>query len=111
MVGLPRLNDTASRVLAVLAAVPDQELHTNELIRRTDSNPNAVQRALTSLEASGIVTSRRVGNLRLWKMDRAHPLYAPVRDLVMRTSGLPVQLHRLSAETPGSSTRSCSDRS
>src|SRR6266850_1282989 len=93
---LPK-TETGLRVLALLAALPDQELHTNELIRRTSSNPNAVQRAVVQLERTGILRSRRLGNLRLWRMDRDHPLYATVRDLVMRTSGLPARLQTLLA--------------
>src|SRR5206468_10573015 len=89
------------RIVALLAAVPDQELHTNELIRRTGSNPNAVQRAVVQLERTGVLRSRRVGNLRLWRMDRDNPLYATVRDLVMRTSGLPVRLQTILARDKG----------
>jgi predicted nucleotidyltransferase len=91
---LLRGNATAS-LLALLASVPGEELHTNELIRRTGVNPNSAQRTLTQLEGSGLVESRRLGNLRLWRMRRDHPLYASVRDLVVRTRGLPLRLAQI----------------
>src|SRR6266850_8139320 len=90
-------SETAARALALLASLPGQELHTNELLRRTGSNPNSIQRTLTQLERTGVLRSRRVGNLRLWRMDSDHPLYTTVRDLVMRTSGLPARLQTLLA--------------
>jgi predicted nucleotidyltransferase len=82
-------------VLALLASIKGEELHTNELIRRTGSNPNAIQRTLIQLETTGLLKSRRVGNLRLWRMDPAHPLYASVRDLVVRTRGVPTRLAQI----------------
>jgi len=94
-------SETAARVLALLASMPGEELHTNELIRRTGSNPNAIQRTLTQLETTGLLQSRRLGNLRLWRMDAAHPLYASVRDLVVRTRGIPTRLTQILKRDPG----------
>jgi len=94
-------SETAARALALLASLPGQELHTNELIRRTGSNPNSIQRTLTQLERTGLLRSRRVGNLRLWRMDADHPLYASVRDLVVRTRGIPTRLAQILKRDPG----------
>jgi predicted nucleotidyltransferase len=94
-------SETAARVLALLASIQGEELHTNELIRRTGSNPNAIQRTLTQLETTGLLQSRRVGNLRLWRMDATHPLYASVRDLVVRTRGIPTRLTQILKRDPG----------
>jgi predicted nucleotidyltransferase len=94
-------SETAARALALLASLPGEELHTNELIRRTGSNPNAIQRTLTQLERTGLLQSRRVGNLRLWRMDSDHPLYASVRDLVVRTRGIPTRLAQILKRDPG----------
>lgn len=86
------INETTGRVLALLSSMPGQELHTNEIVRRTRSLPNAVQRALTRSEARGLIESRRLGNLRLWRMDPKHPLYAPMREMFARTYGVPSRL-------------------
>jgi len=96
MVTGPLLRSKATgSLLALLASVPGEELHTNELIRRTGVNPNSAQRTLTRLEGSGLVQSRRLGNLRLWHMKRDHPLYASVRDLAVRTRGIPLRLAQI----------------
>jgi predicted nucleotidyltransferase len=94
-------SETAARTLALLASLPGQELHTNELIRRTGSNPNSIQRTLTQLERTGLLRSRRVGNLRLWRMDSDHPLYVSVRDIVVRTRGIPTRLSQILKRDPG----------
>jgi predicted nucleotidyltransferase len=86
------VSETTGRVLALLSSVAGQELHTNEIIRRTGSLPAAVQRALTRSEARGLIQSRRVGNLRLWRMDPTHPLYAAMREMFARTYGVPAHL-------------------
>jgi predicted nucleotidyltransferase len=83
---------TSGKVLALLSSLAGGELHTNEIARRTASLPNAVQRALTRSETAGLIESRRVGNLRLWRMDPAHPLYAAMREMFARTYGVPARL-------------------
>jgi predicted nucleotidyltransferase len=93
-------SEAGARALALLASLPGQELHTNELIRRTRSNARAVQKALVQLESSGLLESRRVGNLRLWRMDQSSPLYAAVREVFTRTRGIPAVLARVLAGDP-----------
>lgn len=79
-------------VLALLSSIAGAELHTNEIIRRTGANSRSVQTALEKNERSGLLTSRRVGNLRLWRMDPSNPVYPSVRELFARTRGVPAQL-------------------
>src|SRR5712691_4932814 len=93
-------SEAGARALALLSSVPGQELHTTELIRRTRSNARAMQTALVQLESSGLVESRRVGNLRLWRMDSSSPLYAAVRELFARTRGIPAALARVVSGDP-----------
>lgn len=85
-------NETTAKVLALLSSMPGQELHTNEIARRTGSLPNAAQRALTRSLEHGLLRSRRVGNLRMWSMDQTNPLYASIRETFARTYGVPARL-------------------
>ena len=94
-------SEAAARILALLTATPGQELHTNEIIRRTETNPHAAQRALERLEAGGVLRSRRLGGLRLWWIDGEHPLYASLRDLFGRTRGVPLRLAEALKRDPG----------
>src|SRR5438874_9613555 len=85
-------SEAAARALALLTSQPGEELHTNEIIRRTNTNARAMQKALVALGAGGLLESRRVGNLRLWRVARSSPLYPAMRDLFGRTRGIPAAL-------------------
>ena len=97
---LPR-NETTAQILALLSGIAGNELHTNEIIRRVNGNPRAVQRALVNSEAGGLITSRRIGNLRLWRMDPTSPLYESMRELFGRTRGVPAKLASVLAKSRG----------
>jgi predicted nucleotidyltransferase len=86
---------TEARLLALLTSTPGQEFHTRELVRRVSGSPRPVHLALEKLARQGLVESRRVGPLRLWRMDPGHPLYLSLRDLYARTVGIVAQLRVL----------------
>lgn len=75
---------TARRVLDLLVSVPGREIHTREIARRVDADPHSAQLALDHLLQAGAVTSRRVGNLRLWSVNPESDKVAAIRGLVRR---------------------------
>jgi predicted nucleotidyltransferase len=83
---------TTAKILALLTSTPGQRFHTRDIVRRIDGTEHPVHRALTLLEAQGVVVSQRVGNLRLWSMPTTHPLYRGLRDLFARTVGIAAQI-------------------
>lgn len=91
----------AGKLLALLTSLPGEELHTNELIRRTGVNARAAQRALERLELAAVLQSRRVGTLRLWRIERAHPLLPALRELSGRTYGVPSRVSAVLAKDAG----------
>lgn len=77
--------------LAILARThlaPDQEFYLRELVRATGMAPRTIQRELDRLVAAGILTERRHGNRRYLRAGTGHPLFAPLREIVVRTSGI-----------------------
>ena len=90
-----------ARVIALLTETPEPELHTREVIRRTQASPRAVQVALEQLARQGIVRSRRLGNLRLWSLARDNPLLRPLQELAKRTVGVPGRLMDLLSRVTG----------
>ena len=76
------------RVLAVLFGHPDRSFYANELIALAGSGTGAVQRELARLASSGLVTVSPVGNQRHYQANAASPVYAELRGLVLKTSGL-----------------------
>lgn len=79
---------TRQRVMAVLFGNADRSFYANEVIRLADSGTGAVQRELTSLEAAGLVTVSRVGNQKHFQANVAASVFEPLRELVLKTSGL-----------------------
>lgn len=90
-----------ARLIAVLTADPVVELHTRELVRRTGGSPRAVHVALEQLERQGVISSRRVGGLRLWSASSDSPLFRPLQELAKRTLGVPVLLRKALADQKG----------
>lgn len=88
-------------VLGLLMSTPDQELHTREIARRVRADAHPVQRALEQLMSTGLVESRRLGNLRLWSVCQDSPLVPSIRDVVRRTTGAAERLRHSLGAAPG----------
>ena len=76
------------RVLGVLFGNPHRSFYANEVIGLARSGTGAVQRELAWLEASGLVVVARVGNQKHYQANAGSPVFAELRALVLKTSGL-----------------------
>lgn len=76
------------RVLALIFGNPGRTFYANELIALAGSGSGAVQRELAKLERAGLVVVRRVGNQKHYRANVDAPVFAPLRDLILKTSGL-----------------------
>ena len=74
----------ARRALDLLVSMPGQALHTREIARRIDADPHSTHAALDHLLQAGAVTSRRLGNLRVWSVDLSSDRVASINGLVRR---------------------------
>lgn len=75
-------------VLAETFGAPDRELYLRELVRLTGFAPRTIQLELNRLVGTGLLTDRRDGNRRYVRAAKSHPLYAPFREIVLKTSGI-----------------------
>jgi predicted nucleotidyltransferase len=82
-------SDLQGRVLAELLIDPSRELSSADLARRAGVSSSTVSREVDRAELAGIVTSRRVGNLRLVRADTDNPLHLPLRQLIVASYGAP----------------------
>lgn len=96
-----RRSATEARLLALLTSTPGQEFHTRDLVRRAEGTPRPVHVALEKLERQGLIQSRRMGPLRLWHMDPAHPLYRSLREIYSRTVGVAARIRDVAAAQRG----------
>ena len=79
---------TQQRVLGLLFGQPTRSYYANELIALAGIGSGAVQRELTRLEQSGLVTARAVGNQRHYQANAAAALFSELCGIVQKTTGL-----------------------
>jgi hypothetical protein len=79
---------TQQRVLGVLFGQPGRSVYASELIRDAGTGSGAAQRELAKLEASGLISARRVGNQKHYEANQASPLFPELRNIVLKTVGL-----------------------
>lgn len=79
---------TQQRVLGLLFGQAPRAFHLNELVRLAGVGSGAVQRELARLSASGLVTRELQGRQVWFKANPASPVFAELRTIIRRTSGL-----------------------
>jgi predicted nucleotidyltransferase len=76
------------RVLTLLFGQPDRSFHASEIIRLAASGSGAVQRELKRLSESGLIDVTASANRKLYRANRASPLFEDLHGLIVKTSGL-----------------------
>jgi predicted nucleotidyltransferase len=76
------------RVLALIFGHPERSFYTSEIIRNVRSGTGAVQRELTRLKGSGLVSVERIGNQEHYRANPDSPIFAELKSLVMKTVAL-----------------------
>ena len=76
------------RVLALIFTHPERSFYTSEIIRSVHSGVGAVERELSKLERSGLVSIERIGNQKHYRANRDAPIFEELRGLIQKTVGL-----------------------
>lgn len=79
---------TDRRVLTLLFGQADRSFFSTEIITLAQAGRGAVQRVLARLEASGLVTVRRVGTQKHYQANPDSPIFEELRSIVRKTFGL-----------------------
>lgn len=75
-------------ILARTHLDPTREYHLRELVRRTGLAPRTVHQEVEKLVRAGLLVERRDGNRRYLRANGRHPLFRPLREIVLKTDGL-----------------------
>ena len=67
---------------------PSREVHLRELARLAQLAPRSVQQEVEKLVRAGFLLERRSGNRRYLRANKSHPLFRPIREIVLKTTGL-----------------------
>jgi predicted nucleotidyltransferase len=76
------------RVLAVIFGQPERSFYTSEIMRHVRSGSGAVERELSRLQRSGLVSVERIGNQKHYRANRESPIFGELRSLITKTVGL-----------------------
>ncbi|WP_226986077.1 transcriptional regulator [Ramlibacter tataouinensis] len=76
------------RVLGLLYGNPSRSFFANEVIALAQSGTGAVQRELADLSAAGLLRVTAIGNQKHYQANAEAPVFAELRGLVLKTSGL-----------------------
>ena len=87
-------------ILARTFLDPAREFHLRELVRLTGLAPRTVHQEVERLVQADLLAERRSGNRRYLHANERHPLFRPVREIVLMTDGL-VDVLRAALGTEG----------
>ena len=89
---------TRSKILELYLSSPDMEIHLREIARRIEENINSTRRELNHLEGLHILSSRKEGNQRYFKMNKAHLIYPDLKNIYLKTTGVGNAIRNIFAE-------------
>jgi predicted nucleotidyltransferase len=82
------------RVLALIFGRPERSFYMSEIVRNVSSGTGAVERELSRLQRSGLVSLERVGNQKHYRANRGSPVFGELQSLVIKTVALTEPLGR-----------------
>ncbi|MFL9828084.1 nucleotidyltransferase domain-containing protein [Rhodoplanes sp. SY1] len=75
------------RVLGLIFGQPERSFYTSEIVRTVRSGTGAVERELSRLRRSGLVSVEQIGNQKHYRANTESPVFEELRGLVRKTVG------------------------
>jgi predicted nucleotidyltransferase len=82
------------RVLALIFGQPERSFYASEIMRNVNSGTGAVERELSRLHRSGLVSVARIGNQKHYQANHQSPIFAELQSLVLKTVALAEPLRK-----------------
>jgi predicted nucleotidyltransferase len=73
------------RVLALIFGHPERSFYTSEIVRNVQSGTGAVERELSRLRLSGLVSLEQIGNQKHYRANPQSPIFEELRGIVLKT--------------------------
>lgn len=83
---------TRGRVLALLYGRPDQVFFVRQIAREIRTSVGSVQRELETLFTIGLLERKTAGRQVFYQANRHHPIFADIRSMIAKTTGIFHQL-------------------
>ncbi|NJD56583.1 MAG: winged helix-turn-helix transcriptional regulator [Nitrospirae bacterium] len=74
-------------VLALLLNNADERFYVREISTLLRKNPSGVKRELDNLEKMGILTSKKVANLKYFQADKKSPFFTELKSIIAKSLG------------------------
>jgi predicted nucleotidyltransferase len=82
------------RVLALIFGRPERSFYMSEIVRNVGSGTGAVERELSRLQRSGLVSVEHIGNQKHYRANRQSPIFAELQSIVVKTVALSEPLRK-----------------
>jgi|688.fasta_scaffold38854_5 predicted nucleotidyltransferase len=92
---------TRAEILRLLFSNGNLEIHLRDLARLAGMSPAALQKELTHLTNKEFVLMRRDGNRVYYRANAAHPLFAELCGIALKTTGIAAELSRSLSNVDG----------
>ena len=81
-------SETRVSLLTLFFSRLDKRFYVRELARQLGRDVSGVKRELDNLERAGLLTGEKVGNLRYYNVNKASPIYAEIKGMIAKTTGV-----------------------
>lgn len=92
---------TRQALLRLFFTNPDERYYVRQLQAALGTSVGSLHRELTHLEEMGVLASEAQAKLKLYWVDKNHPLYEELKNIVLKTIGVEAALKDELAEIPG----------
>ena len=79
---------TRQTILKAFVESSDAEYYTRQLAKLYKISVGTLHRELKRLSASGILKERKVGNIKLFSLNKQNPLYEEIKNIIYKTQGV-----------------------
>jgi len=93
-------SEARKKILQLFFVSSKKEYYVRELAKILKLLPGNVHRELTNLKRAGIVSSRKIGNVKLFYLNENNPLLPELTGLINKTIGIPAILAKLVDKYP-----------
>lgn len=79
---------TRQTLLKAFFEAPETEHYTRQLASKYHMSVGTLHRELQKLSASGILKSRKIGNIKLFSLNKQNPIYEEIKNIISKTEGV-----------------------
>lgn len=79
---------TRQTLLKAFFEAPEIEYYTRQLASKYHMSVGTLHRELQKLSTSGILKSRKIGNIKLFSLNKQNPIYEEIKNIISKTEGV-----------------------